>query len=233
MKIKYIKAFTLMELVLVIVVVGILSALVIPRLERNALLEAANQIVSHIRYTQHLAMMDNKFDANDTTWFKERWTIEFNNARVNNTTEWRYHVYADTSKSGNLNSAAEVAKDPQNSNRYLSGGWGGISNADLQKINKKMNLGSKFGVTNVIFGNDCSGRRRSNISISFDEKGRPMLKVSTTAGGGATNPVDRLITADCTITLQNANSAINPDEEAIITISPETGFVKLTKTPKI
>ena len=39
--------------------------------------EAATQLISHIRYTQHLAMVDDKFDINDNTWFKERWQLMF------------------------------------------------------------------------------------------------------------------------------------------------------------
>ncbi|CZE47741.1 prepilin-type N-terminal cleavage/methylation domain-containing protein [Campylobacter geochelonis] len=208
MKTVIYKAFTLMELVLVIVVVGILSALVIPRLERNAILEASNQIVSHIRYTQHLAMMDNKFNANDATWFKSRWTIAFNNGN-----SWRYDVFQDKNHDGAVSDIGEVAKDPQNPNRVLSSGFTGAADSVLSK---KMNLGNKFGVTGVVFGGSCAG----TTGISFDEKGRPMLQVST--AGGATNPVDRMITGNdgCTIAINNDDG-----KRAVITIRPETGYV--------
>ena len=59
------KAFTMLELVFVIVIVGILSYFVSSSFQRNPLREAADQVVSHIRYTQHLAMIDDKFDPND------------------------------------------------------------------------------------------------------------------------------------------------------------------------
>ena len=55
------KAFTMLELVFVIVVSGILAATFIPRFDRDNLQEAADQVISHIRYTQHLAMVDDKF----------------------------------------------------------------------------------------------------------------------------------------------------------------------------
>lgn len=51
--------FTMLELVLVIVVIGILAALAIPRLERDLKQEAADTVLSNIRYTQHLALIDN------------------------------------------------------------------------------------------------------------------------------------------------------------------------------
>ncbi|MBN2895607.1 MAG: type II secretion system protein [Campylobacterales bacterium] len=55
------RALTMIELVFVIVVIGILSAVLIPRMERDSLREAALQVASHIRYTQHLAIVDDKY----------------------------------------------------------------------------------------------------------------------------------------------------------------------------
>ena len=65
---KFAEAFTMIELIFIIVIVGILAAVAIPKIERNGLIEAADQITSHIRYTQQLAMNDNKFNANDPNW---------------------------------------------------------------------------------------------------------------------------------------------------------------------
>ena len=48
-----INAFTLIELVFVIVVVGVLAAAIIPRIQTNPVKEAAIQLLSHIRNTQH------------------------------------------------------------------------------------------------------------------------------------------------------------------------------------
>ncbi|MBR4141341.1 MAG: type II secretion system protein, partial [Campylobacter sp.] len=73
---KLAKAFTMIELVFIIVIVGILAAVAIPKIERNGLIEAADQIASHIRYTQQLAMNDNKFSANDDNWHRKAWRIE-------------------------------------------------------------------------------------------------------------------------------------------------------------
>ena len=63
------KAFTMLELVFVIVIIGILAVVAMPSFQRDTLQEAGNQIISHIRYTQHLAMMDDKFNPADATWF--------------------------------------------------------------------------------------------------------------------------------------------------------------------
>ena len=70
------KAFTLLELVFVLVVIGILAAFMIPSTRTNPAVDAAIQLESHIRYTQHLAMIDDKFDANNTRWYRNLWKID-------------------------------------------------------------------------------------------------------------------------------------------------------------
>ena len=69
-------AFTMLELVFVIVVIGILSAIFIPRFGQNKLSDAANQLISSIRYTQHLALIDDEYNASNTNWYQNRWTID-------------------------------------------------------------------------------------------------------------------------------------------------------------
>jgi len=73
------KAFTLLEFVFVIVIIGILAAAIIPNIKTNPVQEAKIQLVSHIRYAQHLGMMDDKFDASTSgaTWYKNLWQIAF------------------------------------------------------------------------------------------------------------------------------------------------------------
>ena len=65
---KHTKAFTMLELVFVIVVLGILAALALPRMDRDLRQEAKDNILSAIRYTQHLALMDNKTNPLDANW---------------------------------------------------------------------------------------------------------------------------------------------------------------------
>ena len=80
------KAFTLVELVFVVVVIGILAFALWPTKQPTQALEAARQIVAHIRYTQHLALNDDKFAAHTDTggtdsiakdWYKRLWRITF------------------------------------------------------------------------------------------------------------------------------------------------------------
>ena len=99
------RAFTLLELVFVIVVVGVLAAVIIPSTKTNPVREAAIQLVSHIRYTQHLAMVDDKFDATNNNWYKNRWQIHF--------TGNEYEIVS--------NNNTTFAADPMNSDANLSG----------------------------------------------------------------------------------------------------------------
>ena len=85
------KAFTLLELVFVIVVIGIISAAVIPRTNSSNLSEQTVDLISKIRYTQHLAMIDDKFDATvGSNWMRNRWQIVFSG--TNNT---EYSIVSD------------------------------------------------------------------------------------------------------------------------------------------
>ena len=72
------KAFTLLELVFVIVIIGILSALAIPSFQTNVLQQATEQVASHIRYAQHLAIVDDKFSPTDQTYQNKRWRFTMN-----------------------------------------------------------------------------------------------------------------------------------------------------------
>lgn len=217
------KAFTMLELVVVIVVIGIIAAAALPRINDDHIAEAADQVMSHIRYTQHLAMQDSKFDPTDARWFRKRWSITFTRASFcEGANEWRYSVYHDDGDAtGNLNSANEVARDPSDPSKFMSSGWAGISKANCANASSKYNLARKFGITNVELRGVC---RDGNLqTISFDEFGRPMRSVSTPGGGGAARGYDRLVYngQNCQIVLSTAKRT------ATITVTPETGFLQV------
>ena len=223
------RAFTMIELIFVIVVVGILAAIMIPKLNRNASREAANQILTHIRYTQHLAMQDDKYENfinnQSKLWFKMRWGIAFNNTSLYDEClidkpgikTWKYNVFFDNSFKGNINSESEVANDIYKSGKLLSGGWSGMSTDACKKINKELNLGKRFGITSVDFKDGCSGMQ----TIIFDEMGRPM-RVASTTSGGAKRPYDRLLKKDCSITITDKRG-----NQTTITIEKESGFASI------
>lgn len=69
----------MLELVFVIVVIGILAAAIIPRMDRDTLYEASEQLLHHIKYTQQLAMSENVYDDVDPNWYQSRWAMRINN----------------------------------------------------------------------------------------------------------------------------------------------------------
>lgn len=198
---KTFRAFTMIELIFIIVVVGILAAVAIPRVERNGLIEAADQLSSHIRYTQQLAMNDNKFNANDDNWHRKGWRIEFAGTR--------YFIYSDIDASGTPQ-ANEYAVDPMNPAKFLTSAGTGT---DATNQNKKLNLANTYSITNIAFGGGCANQNH----IMFDFKGRPMADNANLYGG--------LYTATCTITLTN-----EARQTATIYVQPETGYVGATST---
>ena len=213
----------MIELVFVIVVIGILAAIIIPRIKTNPVQEAAIQLVSHIRYTQHLAMMDDKY-GEGSKWYRKRWQIVFiNSSKANN--QYSYTIFSDASTTGDPN-FTEIAKNPLNSNQIMTGGSSGgeaklgINHPDFTGM-KKLNIGMSYGITDVTFSNSCKVAKR----LAFDYIGRPIIgKLGAASGSGGNMKAyedDNLLKANCDITLTDGT------ESAIIRIAPETGYASI------
>lgn len=222
------RAFTLLELVFVIVVIGILAAIVIPNIKSDRARDAAFQLVSHIRYTQHLAMIDDKFNMNDSDWYKKRWTIIFNSDAYTDNNE-SYTIFNDLDADGNPDLQAtfkEVAIDPLNKEKYMSGGFTGENDLDIRDLDsapenfkgiKKLNLGKSYGVTSVVFSGSC--QYHSSKRIAFDSMGRPLI--GDISGYSTPYVSNRLLESRCTITL------VTSESNATVAIEPETGYAHI------
>jgi len=166
-------AFTMIELVLVIVVLGILAALVMPRLDRDLRQEAKDNILSAIRYTQHLALIDDK-TVPGTAWQANLWKISFN-----------------SNTSYTISSGSTIALDPINGKAM-----DGTSPNTL--IGKKYSVDGVTGTcTTVGFdnlgrpftsfsGSSYAGYRATdcNIVISFEQSGITDLTITIAAETG-------------------------------------------------
>ena len=230
------KSFTLLELVFIIVVVGILAAVIIPNTRSDNLREAAIQVVSHIRYTQHLAMVDDKYDANDLNWYKRRWTIRFReNLSFTSTLPpakfynkvWAYTIYSDIPNyAGREPDLVGMAKNPSNSLKYLSGGWDNTLHVENEKASSNMRLGEKYSIKDIKFSGGC----RSNVRyIYFDYLGRPFnSSTNNSSYEMASTGWHKLLTSQCKISLcLDTCTGIASDRELMIGIEPETGYAHI------
>ena len=211
----------MIELVFVIVVMGILAATILPSTRTNPLEEAAVQLLSHIRYTQHLAMVDDVFDADDSIWYKKRWQLVFSNA-VNPNSTVAYTIFSDTA-TGVATSVAgdadisEVAINPQNRTKRLTGGYASAISSTHAQVTKKLNLQLSYGIDRVDFDDGCNG----GLRLFFDNNGRPMKGDQDSMTGAYSAGTQRLITSACTIVLFSADNNIS------ITVQPETGYANI------
>ncbi len=205
-------AFTMLELVFVIIIIGILAVLAMPNFNTNPLQTAAEQVAAHIRYTQHLAMVDDKYDPTDPTWWQKRWQIHFEDASTGGG-EKVYEIYNNLDGDANEDDD-ELAHDPLNGS--LMKGVDKDIMADPTKYTAYLMISKTYGITNVTFSADCHPSSATSSRLGFDNLGRPYFNTATVA------PYDDLLVADCNITL------IHPDGNATITVHPETGYVSVS-----
>lgn len=202
-------AFTMIELVLVIVVLGILGALALPRLERDLKQEAADTVLSNIRYTQHMALLDNKHEFDNASWQVKFWQIKFEGCSDNGLF---LSVGSDVDEQGDIDKS-EAAIDPANG---LPMFW--LNNSACEQggdntVSPNIFLTKKYGVTGVIGSGGCTGKH-----IGFDHLGRPHVSFSASAKPNNAS----YMTTQCTFTF-----TLSDGDSFAVTIQPETGFAQI------
>ncbi len=210
-------AFTMLELVLVIVVMGILASMAIPRMERDTRQEVADNILSAIRYTQHLALMDDKTDPTDVKWQMLLWHIRFSHYTLTNGDKrWFYTISSNSDHNENVDKN-ETAIDPQNG-LYLFHAGG---DQTLDEVDQSPNifLGENYGVKSISFSGGCDSQH-----IAFDHIGRPYNGIYA-----ATNDFSKIMKTLCKLTF-GFEDGLDADP-LIITIEPETGYASITGQP--
>jgi len=210
-------AFTMIELLLVIIVLGILSSLAIPRLDRDLKEEMVDNILSDIRYTQQLALMDDKHLYNSQKWQQRFWHLTFSDCGGN----YYYMIGADNNMESANNAhfdMEEAAIDPNN-HKPMFYNCTGVNKSDMSS---RIFITDKFGVKDIDM--QCiNGTLPSNgvggDHIGFDHLGRPHYGFSKSTSSNSNS----YIKATCTFEF-----TMSDDEKISITVLPETGYAYIT-----
>lgn len=170
-------AFTMIETIIVMVLVGILTASIYPQLQSDPLRNAIVQVTRHITYTQHMAMVDDVYDAGKPLWFKAMWRISF---RTKNC----YVVSSNTDMDMNYD-RKESAMDPLNKVLLYSN-----SKCKQEATDSNvMFLSEAYGIKEIVFSKGCGNNR----FIAFDILGRPHRTLTR---------VDDYVKSNCEITFK-------------------------------
>jgi len=207
-------AFTMIELVFVIVILGIMASLAMGRMDRDLRQEAAETILSHIRLTQQLALRDNKHRSdNDSGWQKGYW--QFSMKRCGDNIAYRVGSDIDYAGAGvNGLSKSESAINPVDGKYIFSDDCENLDGDETPSVL----LSKKFGILNsgVTPSGGCNRKQ-----ILFDYLGRPHFRNTTYSNPNFSN----IMTTDCnlTFTLQTDQDNDSIDDSFTITIEAETG----------
>ena len=218
------KAFSLIELVIVIVVIGILAVNFIPRIDRDNRTAAMNHILTMIRYTQNLALHDDKQDRDNPKWQKKFW--KFKISKCQNENKYYFIIGSDTDTNGYIKKE-ETAIDPSNGKYLYSGN---NCKTESKNPNKSPNVFlDKYGINSVTFSS-CAGDStgsNTNKHIGFDKFGR-VYKNFENADSDKPNYKSYRRT-DCRITFGFENS----DQNFTIRVKTETGYAFVEENPNL
>jgi len=215
-------AFTLLELIMVIVVLGILAALAMPRMERDFRQEVGDNILSAIRYTQHMALMDNVVVPTQARWQRSFWRFGVRSC-LKEEGDIFYYVGSDKNMEGNIDNN-EAALDPANGKIML--GRAGTSCAEGINNNASSDIfiTHKYGIKDSDIFKQCGGGKDIVRYVGFDYLGRPHTKFANSP-----RPDYRsLMHTDCNLTFEFKDPDI---DDLVITIERETGYAYIVGQP--
>jgi len=230
-------AFTMIELIVVLVVLGIIAANSIPRLKRDTRTEAINHMLTAVRYTQYLALHDTKHRRDDSRWQKSFWRFQV--YKCSRSSDLFYMIGTDIDLNRKLN-RSETAVDPSNgkftfwntSKLCPKNGNDALNN----DVSPNIFITQKYGINNVDFGTCLiyTGQHSSSTArhIGFDGFGRPHRSfIGRYDYQGAVRPNHWGITRDnCEITFEFKDTSIASFK---IIIENETGYAYVEENPKL
>lgn len=188
---RTIKAFTLIELVYVIVIAGILSVVALSKISHDNLQEAAKSLLDDIRYLQILALSNNVYDGKGD-YFNYYWHIYFHcvaNTKTSygkykcNHKEVGYSIFSDKLGANTNNpDFIELADDYLNPEKKIGARFAGIS-VDETMLSKRANLTKSFDIARAEIFYKTGLKTRKTSRLFANELGELSVKDSKEDGG--------------------------------------------------
>ena len=153
-------------------------------------------------------MLDNKYNNNNSLWFRQRWTLKFLNCK-SSIGGYYYMIYSDKNQNGYI-SKMETLKDPLSSNYIYSYQ---CKKDNLYDKSKFVLLTQKYDIQNI----EISCNSTSTIGqLSFGYDGNVYSRLSTVGFESKKYKIKNI----CKIKLKDSNNL-----EEIIHITPNTGQI--------
>lgn len=220
------KAFTLIEVIFIIVVVGILSTIAISRFNSKDLLRGAEMVARDIEYVKHLAVIDDNRVPNDMLQTHNNnnnfWAITF----IGIGGDPKMSIFKYTNPSINYGTVQTAVVDYLDKEKFLTltvrnGKDDDIIDGSVIKTSPRVYLKKTYGIK-LINNDKClvdnrGGGKSSINTILFNEEGVPYVANSN---GGIFYYFQKL-TEICTFKIHAGS------DTKCIDIYPETGYVKV------
>jgi len=205
-------AFTIIELIFVIVVLGILASLSMGRMDRDLKQEAAETILSHIRLAQQLALRDNKHRIdNNGLWQRAYWRFEYGKcANTTNpddgTAEYYYRVGSAVTLDQGFNKNESAINPMDGKYLYTMNKCDDLQNDESPTIL----ISKKFGINRIGKYGGCNKVQH----IAFDYLGRPHHQIASYGSAD----FSKIMTNNCRLKFE-----MSTGDSFTIIIEAETG----------
>ena len=205
------KAFSLIETIIIISIIAILSYLTLPKTNSNDLELISSKIVLYLKQTRYQALIDNQYDPTNMKWQKKRWSMKF--FRCNKKVGGLYYlIYSDKNTTGQIKKE-HTLKDPL-TKKYL---YSFHTCTQTKDSSKYVLLTKNFDIVDVSLS--CNSTD-SLGQISFGSDGRVYSRLENTIE--KTNKYE--IKNPCTLKITHKNG----DYKEII-IEPLTGYIYINR----
>ena len=163
------KAFSILELILILSLLGFLYTAFIPKTGISRIDELTNRLVLYLKQTRYQALINDKFDDTNNLWHKKRWTLKFFRCRKDVGGIY-YSIYSDNNTSGHP-SIEDTLKDSLTLKNIYS------TNYCKENINnsKYVLISQNFNIKSV---NISCNETSSLGQLTFGNNGRIYSKLS-------------------------------------------------------